>query len=95
MTQSDALADAISAIACICEETLDCIDTLEKQGSGEPVLLDDVDKAKLVGRLDAHAARLKSVAEAGPAGLKKQFTVAKKLLLYSFDGKRPSDPTGS
>jgi hypothetical protein len=87
VSQSDALAEAMDAIAVIRDETLDCIDALKKQASGEPVLVDEADKAKLIARLHTYAARLKSVAEAGPAGLKKQFTVAKKLLLNSFDAQ--------
>jgi hypothetical protein len=87
VSHSDALTDAKAAIASIRVETLDCIDALKKQASGETVLLNKVDEAKLIARLDAYAANLKAVADAGPAGRKKQFSLAKKRLLFSFDAR--------
>jgi hypothetical protein len=87
MSPLDPIHDAIMSIACIRDETLDCIDLLKKDVAGATSGLDAADEAKLIKRLDAYIVNLKIVAEAQSAGLKKQLTLAKKRLLYSPDAR--------
>jgi hypothetical protein len=78
MSQSDAVLRAMQCIGDIRDEVLCAIDTMEAWA---------VDKAALVARSSAYAGKLKLVAEALPAGHKKQNTLAKKVLLHSLDAR--------
>jgi hypothetical protein len=77
MSQSDALARAMQCIGHIRDEALCAIDTMEVAA---------VDKAALIARINAYAAKLQLVGEATPAGHKKQNTLA-KVLLHSLDAR--------
>ena len=67
---------------------MDCIDDIRNETlRAIDAIQAGAQEAALVARLDAYAANLKLVAEALPAGHKKQNTLAKKLLLYSFDAR--------
>jgi len=78
MSRSDAVARAMRCIDDIRDEALSAVDTMEAG---------PVDKAALVARINAYRAKLQLVAEALPAGYKKQNTLAKKLLLRSLDAR--------
>jgi hypothetical protein len=78
MSQCDAVIRAMQCIGDIRDEALCAVDTMEAGA---------VDKAALVARINASAAKLKLVAEALPAGRKKQNTLAKKVLLHSLDAR--------
>jgi hypothetical protein len=76
MSQCDGVVRAMQCIAEIRDDAVCAIGMMEAAA---------VDKAVLVARINAYTSRLKLVAEALPAGYKKQNTLAKKLLLHSLD----------
>jgi hypothetical protein len=78
MSQSDALARATRCMDDIRDETLRAVHTMEAGAAN---------KAALIARINDYTAKLKLVAEALPAGHKKQNTLAKKVLLHSLDAR--------
>lgn len=78
MSQSDALARAMRCMNDIRDEAFSAVHTMEAGAAN---------KAALIARINTYTAKLQLVAEALPAGHKKQNTLAKKLLLHSLDAR--------
>jgi hypothetical protein len=66
-----------------------CIDDIRDDALSavHAVEAEAVDKAALIARINAYTAKLKLLAEALPAGRKKQNTLANKLVLHSFEAR--------
>lgn len=73
-----------TALAQIRFETACAIEALSAGGKSK---IGAYDEDALYSRLDAYETKLQMVAKAGALGLKKQFAVAKKLLLHSPDAR--------
>jgi hypothetical protein len=78
MSQSDALARAMRCMSDIRDEAFSAVHTMEAGAAN---------KAALIARINTYTEKLQLVAEALPAGHKKQNTLAKKLLLHSLDAR--------
>jgi hypothetical protein len=87
VTSSGAIADAMNSIAVIRDDISEAIGSFTKQVAVKTSPLSELETTGLIARLDAYAANLKVVAEAAPAGIKAQMSLAKKLLLYSYEAR--------